>query len=155
MPQEEKRKVKRSLAKGSALIETTDDVFREIKNHLTEYDQSLRALLETSAEIYRDLTQESGNPSTQLGLLVADSYRELLKDLKPSMLKEWAKSYEWLGKVIIEKRKESVFFRDPFVILLGWLITEHQVTIPKDWPVELGYLEEFYNILGISTDGIF
>jgi len=155
LPEEDKKKVKRSLAKGSALIETTDDVFREIKNHLDEYDQSVRALLVRSSEIYTCWTGEASSSETALGLVVSDAYRELLKELTPEKLQAWADERRWLGEVLKNKRDKSVFYRDSFVILLGWLITENQVLIPKRWPVDKGYLEGYYTILGISTDGIF
>lgn len=155
LPEEEQRHVKRALAKGSALIETTDDVFKEIKKHLSEYDQGVKALLVHSAEIYRTITEEDSSPETLLGVSVADTYRELLKETTPEMLKQWSDVRPWLGPTLKAKRNESVFYRDSFVILLGWLVTEHQMAIPKKWPVDASYLEDYYTTLGISTDGLF
>jgi len=155
LPEADKKKVKRSLAKGSALIETTDDVFKEIKNHLNEYDQSAKALLVRSSEIYSKWTGEVPGAETPLGLLVADTYRELLKSLSPEKLQEWADARPWLAKVLTQKRLESVFYRDSFVVLLGLLVTENEVAVPKLWPVDQSYLEDFYSMLGISTDGLF
>ncbi len=155
LPENEQRQVKRSLAKGSALIETTDDVFKEIKQHLNEYDKGVKALLVHSAEIYRTITGEDSSPETALGVRVADTYRELLKETTPEMLKQWSDARSWLGQTLKTKRNQSVFYRDSFVILLGWLITEHQMAIPKKWPVDVSYLEDYYTTLGISTDGLF
>lgn len=155
LPDEEQRQVKRSLAKGSALIETTDDVFKEIKKHLNEYDEGVKALLVRSSEIYRAITGEDSSPETSLGVRVADAYRELLKGTNAEMLKQWSDARPGLGQTLKSKRSQSVFYRDSFVILLGWLVTEHQTAIPKKWPVDLCYLEDFYSTLGISTDGLF
>lgn len=155
LPEEDKKKVKRSLAKGSALIETTDDVFKEIKKHMNEYDQSAKALLVRSSEIYETWTGVVSSPETPLGLVVTDTYRELLKTLSPDKLQEWADARPWLAEVLKRKRDESVFYRDSFVVLLGWLVTENEVSVPKQWPVDRSYLEDFYTVLGISTDGVF
>ena len=54
-----------------------------------------------------------------------------------------------------KKREDSVFYRDSVVILLGVLVTENETSIPRKWPVDSGYLEDFYNTLGISTSGLF
>lgn len=155
LPEEDQKHVKRSLAKGSALIETTDDVFKEIKSRLREYNESVDALLIRSSEIYKAITGEATSPSTALGGLVADTYRGLLKKLTPDQLNTWANERPWLGNKLVQKRAESVFYRDSVVILLGLLVTENEMTVPKQWPVDSGYLEDFYTMLGISTNGLF
>lgn len=155
LPEEDQKHVKRSLAKGSALIETTDDVFKEIKNRLREYNESVDALLIRSSEIYMAITGEATSPSTALGGLVAESYRGLLKKLTLEQLNTWANERPWLGSKLVQKRAESVFYRDSVVILLGLLVTENEMTVPKQWPVDSSYLEDFYTMLGISTNGLF
>lgn len=156
LPEEDQKRVKRSLAKGSALIETTDDVFKEINNHLKIYNESVEALLAKSAEIYTLITGESANSSTPLAKILSDTYRTQLKELTPEILETWAKQRrDWLGDAIKAKRVNSVFYRDPIVILLGWLVTGNQLSIPRQWPVDSSYLEDLYITMGISTDGIF
>jgi hypothetical protein len=155
LPEEDQKHVKRSLAKGSALIETTDDVFKEIKNRLREYNESVDALLVRSSEIYEAITGEASSPSTALGGLIAEAYRGLLKKLTPEQLKAWADARPWLGGKLIQKRNESVFYRDSVVVLLGLLVTENEMAVPKQWPVDSSYLEDFYTTLGISTNGLF
>jgi len=153
--EQDRKKVKRSLAKGCALIETTDDVFKEINTRLREYSESIDALLAKSAEIYNRLTGLSVSYETRLGSLIGDTYRELLKEYTPQKLEEWVINYPWPEKMIAAKRGESVFYRDPVIILLGMLVTAHETEIPKSWPVDSRYLEAFYSFLGISPDGIF
>jgi len=155
LPEEDRKKVKRSLAKGSALIETTDDVFKEIKNRLHEYNRSIEALLACSCELYSQLTGENCSSSTALGVFLADTYREFLKEVTPDQLMDWAKARPWLAEKLTKKRSDSVFYRDPVIVLLGWLITENETAIPKRWPVDSSYLEDFYETMGISTNGLF
>ena len=153
--EQDRKKVKRSLAKGCALIETTDDVFKEITTRLREYSESIDALLAKSAEIYNKLTGVVVSPETPLGNLIGDTYRELLKQCTPQKLDDWIAKYSWLDMAIKAKRIESVFYRDPVIVLLGMLITEHETEVPKSWPVDSRYLEDFYTFLGISTEGLF
>jgi ppGpp synthetase/RelA/SpoT-type nucleotidyltranferase len=155
LPDADQKHVNRSLAKGSALIETTDDVFREIKTKLNEYNGSINALLARSREIYETTTQQEAVPSASLGELIADTYRALLKGVTPDELSVWAASRIGLGQTLKARRKDSVFFRDPVVILLGFLITNNQTKIPKTWPLDLEYLEQLYNAMGFSTHGLF
>ncbi|MEY3479822.1 MAG: hypothetical protein RIQ71_597 [Verrucomicrobiota bacterium] len=155
LPEEDQKHINRSLAKGSALIETTDDVFGDIKKRLRDYNESVTALLVRSSEIYRALTGEAANPNTALGELIAEEYRGLLKDVTPDKLNSWADERPWLKETLLKKRSSSVFYRDSVVILLGLLVTENETAVPKRWPVDSNYLEDFYNTLGISTNGLF
>lgn len=155
LPEEDQKHINRSVAKGSALIETTDDVFGEIKKRLRDYNESVSALLARSSEIYREITGETANPNSALGELVAEEYRGLLKDVTPDKLKIWADARPWLKESLLKKRASSVFYRDSVVILLGLLVTENETAVPKRWPVDSDYLEDFYSMLGISTNGLF
>ena len=155
LSEEDQRHVNRSLAKGSALIEITDDVFREIKTKLRDYNESIEALLKTASEVYQEITGEPTNPMTALGELVADTYRDFLKNIEPDQLRDWAINRPELKSSLCEKRREFVFYRDSIVILLGLLITEHESEVPGLWPVDSEYLEDFYTTLGISTSGLF
>jgi ppGpp synthetase/RelA/SpoT-type nucleotidyltranferase len=155
LPEDDQKRVKRSLSKGSALIETTDEVFKEIKSRLREYNESVEALLVTSSQIYSAITGETSNPETHLSQIIGDTYRELLKGVSPVKLQEWADERRWLGEVLSKKRYESVFYRDSVVILVGWLVTRNQLTVVRNWPVDSSYLEDLFLSLGISTSGVF
>lgn len=155
LPDEDQKRVLRSLAKGSALIETTDDVFKEIKTRLRDYNESVDALRITSSEIYETVTGEASSPSTRLGDVIVDAYRGLLTDLTPVRLRTWADARPWLGSKLKEQRKQSVFYRDSVVILLGWLVTEYEMSIPGHWPIDGRHLEDFYTTMGLSSQGLF
>jgi putative GTP pyrophosphokinase len=155
LPEEDQNHINRSLAKGAALIETTDDVFAEIKKRLRDYNESVSALLVRSSEIYQAITGEPANPSTALGELIAQEYRGMLKDATPDKLNSWAEARPWLKDSLLKKRASSVFYRDSVVILLGLLVTENETAVPNRWPLDSEYLEDFYSTLGISTNGLF
>ena len=155
LPEEDQKHINRSLAKGSALIETTDDVFGDIKKRLREYNESVAALLVRSSEIYQEITGEPTRPTTAFGEIIAETYRGMLKSVTTDSLTSWAESRPWLKEILLSKRRSSVFYRDSIVILLGLLVTENETEVPREWPVDSVYLEEFYRLLGISTNGLF
>jgi len=155
LPEDDQRHINRSLAKGSALIETTDDVFGTIKKKMKDYNESVNALLESSGNIYLNITGESANPHTPVGQIIADTYRAELKSVTPESIQAWASSQSSLGSSLIKKRSTSVFYRDSVVILLGLLIYENETSIPKKWPFDSQILEDLYTTYGISTSGLF
>lgn len=155
LPDNEQKTVKRSLAKGSALIETTDDVFSKIQANIREYKNSTNALLVAAGKIYEKMTTVPTCPLTALGALIIETYKHQLTGLTVATLEEWTTSQSSLGEIIKEKRNKSVFYREPVIIILAWLIDTNQTTIPRSWPIDSLYLQEYYLSLGISTDGIF
>lgn len=157
LPEAEQQPLCRSLAKGSALIETTDDIFKEIKQRFHDYNRSTEALLTKASQLYTEQTGESSSPKTGLGMLIADTYRDQLKELTPEQLVTWMseKQQKAIGKVFKTKRNESVFYRDSIVILLAWLVSHYPTLIRKNWPVEMTYLENFYRDIGKSANGLF
>ncbi len=157
LPGVEQRKLQRALAKGSALIETTDDIFKEIKDQVSEYDKNIKELQTVSSEIYTRLTGQPPSEPSLLGKYILDSYRDLIKDLSPKELSAWieAKERAFLPEILKKKREKSFFYRDSIVILLAWLVSMHETSVSREWPVDLTYLEDFYSTMGISTNGIF
>lgn len=156
LPAEEQKQIKRSLAKGSALIETADDVFKEIQNYFASYDSHTIALLTKASELYQRMCGEIASPESRLNIVITDTYREQLKNLTTDVLDVWVnKNQELITAIIKAHRDDSVFYRDSFIIILGWLVTNHRISVPKSWPIDNQYLEDFYTHMGVSTDGVF
>jgi ppGpp synthetase/RelA/SpoT-type nucleotidyltranferase len=151
----DQKKVRRSLAKGSALIETTDDVFKEIKEKIREYDENIDKLLCESEKAYNEITGFSSLGRTPLSILITDTYRSLLKPLKVEDFRMWLTSHTWLASRIKEKLNESVFYRDAIILIIAWLIKNNETAVPSQWPIDSTYLEDIYTMMGISKEGIF
>lgn len=157
LPENEQKHIKRLLAKGSALIEITDDAFKDIKTMLTQYYDNIDKLLNDSAKIYKSITGEDAAFNTQLSNRIVNAYLDLLQKNKANSdkLQDWVYKNSFFGEMLKEKRNKSVFYKDSIVIILAWLISNNRIAVPKMWPEDMNYLEDFYNDIGISTDGLF
>ncbi len=155
LSENDKKRIKRLLAKGSALVEITDDTFEDIQKMLTENCKHIDELLEKSTEIYKNITGEEANTNTKLGHIISNAYIDLLKDFKISDIQDWAEKNYYIGKAIKEKRTESILYQDSVSILLCLLISKSRITVPKLWPEDLSYLEDFYKTIGYSTQDLF
>jgi ppGpp synthetase/RelA/SpoT-type nucleotidyltranferase len=155
LPENDKKRIKRLLAKGSALVEITDDTFKDIQKMLTESYRHIDKLLKESTKIYKNITGEEANTNTKLGYIISNAYIDLLKDFKISDLQNWVDKHSSIGKAIKEKRTESILYQDSVSILLCLLISKNRITVPKLWPEDLTYLEDFYKTIGYSTQGLF
>lgn len=155
LPENDKKRIKRLLAKGSALVEITDDTFKDIQKMLTESYRHIDKLLEGSAIIYKNITGEEANTHTKLGHIISNAYIDLLKDFEISDLQNWVYKNPSIGNTIKAKRTKSILYQDSVSILLCLLISRHRIKVPKLWPEDLTYLEDFYKTIGYSTQGLF
>ncbi|MDR2034265.1 MAG: hypothetical protein LBP89_06515 [Helicobacteraceae bacterium] len=150
IPSTQQSGIRRSLAKGLALMETTDDIFADIKNKFNEYDAHINKLLCKSFDIYKTLTEEDSSSDSASRLIITDAYRDILRDVTPEDLDKWAEKHSKKLAVIKEKRKESVFYRDSVVVLVGFLVDKYSTSIRDKWPIDLSYLANVYLLLGLN-----
>ena len=122
---------------------------------ITKNYKHIDKLLKESTEIYKNITGEEANTNTKLGRIISNAYIDLLKDFKTSDLQYWADKNYYIGKAIKEKRTKSILYQDSVSILLCLLISKNRITVPKLWPEDLSYLEDFYKTIGYSTQGLF
>ncbi len=152
LPKLEQQKIKRLLARGSALLETTDDTFKNIKEYLNKCDQHVTALLNEAKIIYTSKVGVCPDKPGDLTAVFINTYREKLSSIEIPELKDYFETKGWLGKIISKKREESVLYKDPVIILLYMLIEKNQADMRPVWPVDLDYLKELYGDTGKSTE---
>jgi ppGpp synthetase/RelA/SpoT-type nucleotidyltranferase len=152
LPEEDRKHVRRSLAKGSALIETTDEVFKDIKHYFDEYNAGIQSLLVKCSDLYCELTGEKALRYSILSNEIADNFREILMKTTPDEIELWIRGQKDFDEIIRRNRERSVFYRDSIVILLFWLVSNHRFEVRKKWPVDMVYLDNFCNEVGISID---
>lgn len=116
----------------------------------------MRTLSQEYAEIYKIAVGCKPRFDTNLGRTITAAYIHLLQDVPVHTIRNfWLIERRELGKAIMSKRTESVLYKDSVVVPLAWLVSKHRITIPKLWPDDLSYLEEFYLTVGYSTEGLF
>ncbi len=151
----DKRKIKRALAKGSALIETTDEVFHEICSKVEAYNSELAEIMSEASRLYFLKVGIKANDSSKISKTIAEAYRDKLKSLTPTLLSEWVESQSWLSNSIVSKRNDSVFFRDAILIITAWLVSKYRLTVKNDWPYDLKILSDLFVTMGVSTSDLF
>ena len=142
-------KMSRALAKGSALIETTDDVFEEIDKGLKEYNDGIDKLLEEAGILYKKLTGVEPNKDTIIGKAIANNYIKELSNIQPDYIREVCDK-DIYKSILDRKRENNVFYRDAIVLILYCLIKKYPMDIHKNWPFEQEYLRALYSDVGIN-----
>lgn len=141
-------KMKRCLARSSALNEMTDLMFKEvydmIENEKEEY-YKLNTLLE-NIYAFKDYDEE-------LNRSIYNSIKSMYEKyvLGKIDLTEWVKKEEDILKYI-EKRKKNSLYKQPMIILLYFLLSQHRKELINTWEYTEDMLEPIADDLGISLD---
>lgn len=141
-------RMKRYLARSSALNETTDLMFEEvydmIENEKEEY-YKLNTLLKSIYD-FKDYDEELNRSIYNNIKNMYEKYVLGKKDLA-----------EWVEEDILEdikKRKNNSLYRQPMIILLYFLLATHRKELIQEWEYEntIDMLEPIADDLGISLD---
>lgn len=147
----DKRMIKRALAKGSALIETTDDVFHEICTKVDAYNSKLKALLLEASRLYTLKVGVKAIDLSKIAKTITETYRDKLNGLTPAILADWVEKQPWISASVETKRKESLFYRDAVLLIMAWLVHNNRMSVKNDWPYDLSILRDLFITMGMST----
>jgi hypothetical protein len=119
--------------------------------------QDIDKLLTDASKIYKSITDQDPIFNTKLSNKIINTYLDLLQKNEISLdkLQDWISKNSFFGDMIKQKRNQSILYQDSIVIILGWLISNNTILVPKMWPEDMNCLEDLYISMGISTYGIF
>lgn len=155
LPKADECVVLRALAKGSALIETTDDVFKEINNKFNTHNKKIEELMHCARKLYEESTKSAPMVNSKASNNIIITYRDKLNDLSPEELELWFNQSKQVQIAITTCRERSPLFRDAVIVILAWLIDKYKIETVEYWPFDATILENIYCALGESTRGSF
>jgi putative GTP pyrophosphokinase len=144
--------VKRLVARGMALMESTDLIFRDAVAELRSVVRSRGEWLLFLRQLHCDLT---GRPvsdfdeseSTEL----LDTYRHLLEGTTTTAVKDTVADASLRSK--IRARAPRGLFGDPVCVVVYWLVANHRHEVSHSWPIAR-YRNDFEQVcadLGVAV----
>lgn len=114
--------VKRKLARSMALIEATDELFKEVQRSLFEEDMLFNAYIRTSSK-YTDFS----HMTMTINRFIYDAYKDLLnsKKVKPIDVETLIKEKHFLVDKVGQKYEDELIYRQPIIYLLYYLILNY------------------------------
>lgn len=141
-------KVRRLVARGSALLETTDHMFCDVSDSLEQAMAALRAGHDTA----RIVAKERGLPlqSTDLQPSLALLRQWPDPPVSRAVLDEMLNRRDYIIRRMTERQGESLFYGHP-VGLLGYLLVDRLGRDAVDhWPFDRELLDQIAGDLGIG-----
>lgn len=148
--------VRRAVAKSMALIETTGDVFDTVEEELQDMNKLYNHISERLTSIYETF----GTPEYEKRLndFLLDELQPLLEEIQFD-IDEIAEFYESdastpIVEYIQDRAEESLLYRQPVILLVVYLVKEHEYRVPQYWPLPEEDLRPIYSQFGQSLSFI-
>lgn len=139
--------VKRKLARSIALIEATDELFKEVRQDMRAVDQLYLSFIDAAKK-----QQRFSNYVESLNSCIFDLYKEIVQgyQISPDMVDAFLDEKTFIKNKVSRNICEDILFEQPIIYLLYYLASHYSSTAVDIWPFDSSYLTPIYTDLGIS-----
>ena len=140
--------VKRKLARSMALIEATDELFKEVRREMRAVDEKYISFID-----YGNLKGHFAQPVELLNSNIFDFYRDLIDqyDIRPGNLDAFITGKSYILDRVAKNDSENILYNQPIIYLLYYMAANYGHATRDKWAFDQSYLDSIYNDLGIST----
>ena len=147
------RDVNRQIAKSSALVEATDEIFVGVHNKIQAASAELKRVHDVVASAYQRHIGTPASTDERLTSALLDPYRKNIATLTTDTLESYLVEKDFIAERVKERAPLSVLNRHPVVLAVYFLVANEPDLVPRHWPTDSKHLEMIYSDLGISTEG--
>ena len=138
--------VHRKIARSMALIETTDEIFTEVKLLFNNDNLSILDILKAEYNLINTSEYEES-----LNIFIIDAYAEMLNEDFVEKLKTYINDNRTeINMIIKSKNDQFLIYRQPVVLLLFYLVKFYKYKAKKLWPLTIDKLKPIYTEMGIA-----
>lgn len=144
--------VHRLMARSMALIETTDEMFKNAINKINENEEIKMELDAALKNIYKD-NISSYEYESKINSLIFDSYSMLIDTVNvKNIIDYYSDSNNSYIFSKIKERNDILLYKQPLILLLYFLCEKYEYKTKELWPISSEFIRPIYMDLGISFD---
>lgn len=146
-------KVHRTVAKSMALIETTDEFFKEVNSLLDYGPLEEHKIIPQLDKLYFELTGITPH-NQKSSIFIWDAFEKQINDSLIESIREFLKEIPDISNAIKSKYTNTPIYQQSIVIFIYWMIRSKKSRLLTDWPLARNLLTPLANDLGVSlSDG--
>jgi len=140
-------KVHRLVARSMALIETTNELFDNVKEAIMKKYQNDYEFLNILNNIYSQIL--TPDISERLNITIYDAVKDINNQITPEILKDYLYKHPEIEIAIKKGYQERLLYRQPVILLLSFLAKENRSMLRNKWPYTEEELAPLFADLGI------
>ena len=139
--------IKRKLARSMALIETTDELFKEVCQNMTAIDSLYHSFVNSGKKL-----KDFPYCVEPLNADLFEAYKEIISinNISPELVEDFISHKLFILDKVEKNVYANVLYDQPLIFLLYYLASKHSNATKDLWPFDLSYIEPIYSDLGIS-----
>lgn len=145
--------VRRMVARGSALLETTDQVFCEVSESLGKALEGQRKVHQAASRVCDSAGIELRDHEAQVTFQLLRPFQRSVADITEDSLRDLLRRRGYIPKQMAARKSESLFFAHPAGLVGYWLVDCLAQEVTANWPFDLRLLEEIAGDYGLSLHG--
>lgn len=148
----EARTVERLVARGMALIETTDALFEDVMAEIKRESKQTERWIDDLATLYRDHVGRNFDREALSNHLIVDAYLKSRSDLTIDEVKSFCEANVAHVDRIRERAATTTLYRLPAILLAYYLAKRYPNFSKTNWPLTERSLEDIFTDVGRSLD---
>ncbi len=148
----EARTVERLVARGMALIETTDALFEDVMAEIKRESKQTERWIDDLATLYRDHVGRNFDREALSNHLIVDAYLKSRSDLTIDEVKSFYEANVAHVDRIRERAATTTLYRLPAILLAYYLAKRYPNFSKTNWPLTERSLEDIFTDVGRSLD---
>lgn len=140
-----KPNVKRIASRSMALIETTDNLFKEVSDCMND-NLLYKKILPPLEEIYREINKEF-IMEPKINQFIIEAYEEIIDDTIVENINTFLRTKPFIKTKITQKCELNLVYSQPIIILLYFLVERYSYRVFYEWPFNEQLISPIYTDL--------
>lgn len=146
----EEKSVERLVARGMALIETTDALFEDVIGEIMRESEETERWIDDLATLYRDHIGRNFDRDALSNQLIVDAYLKARPTLSIEKVKIFFGNNSAHIERICERASTTHLYRLPAILLAYYVAKHHEHLAKQNWPLTERTLEDIFTDVGRS-----
>lgn len=141
--------VHRTVAKSMALIETTDDFFKEVSQKLNYGPLEENQVVPRLNSLYKTYTGLEPY-SQKSSITIWNTYERFLDKNLVDDINSFLEKNSYISELINSNYSRNTFYQQSVVLFVYWMLKNKKRRLVNDWPLKKDILDLLANDLGIK-----
>ena len=142
--------VHRAMARCVALIDSTDQMFRDTSVKIEEAKAGFEQKMSNYDELYRDTVHLEARRDDRTSAYLLEELSSVLANISLEQVRKFVQDHPGIGDRIRDRVSTNFLYTQSLILLLLYAVTHHPATIHDRWPYLDEHLKSIFYDVGMA-----